>query len=106
MYPYRYSVSLRLFHPRIDPRVITDRLGKVPKHSWQAGTPRTTPRGDPLEGIHRESYLVAELEKARRSLCAAVAVWVSVVACAGGACFAQARRVRARLHGASQFSYN
>ena len=27
-----------------------------PERSWQAGLPRTTPKGDQLEGVYRETY--------------------------------------------------
>ncbi|MFZ1991037.1 MAG: DUF4279 domain-containing protein [Alphaproteobacteria bacterium] len=48
---YRYRISLRLWHPALDPNEITAALGIAPKFSWKANDPRTTPRGDPLMAL-------------------------------------------------------
>ena len=61
MHPYSYSISLRLFHPNIDPAEITRFLALEPKYAWKAGDPRQTPKGTPLEGIYRESYWTSNL---------------------------------------------
>jgi hypothetical protein len=61
MYPYRYCVSLRFWHPTIDPEVISTKLGKKPSRLWRAGEPRTTPKGNKLEGTWKDSYWTAPL---------------------------------------------
>jgi hypothetical protein len=53
-----YSVTLRIRHPNIDPRELTDRLGIYPQHSWKAGDPRRSAAGDPIDGTYRETYWV------------------------------------------------
>lgn len=49
-----YSLTLRLRHPDLDPREITQRLGVEPQHSWRAGEPRRTETGD--DGVYRETF--------------------------------------------------
>ena len=56
MNPFLYSVSLRISHPDIDPRLITDTLHIQPKGTWKFGEPRMTPTGTPLEGVNRNSF--------------------------------------------------
>ena len=58
---YRYSVSLRIWHPTIDPAEITAALGLTPTAACRAGEPRNTPKGRPLKGNWRESYWTARL---------------------------------------------
>lgn len=53
---YSFSLSLRIWHPNIDPTCITRTLGVKPKYSSMAGNPRQTPNGRPLGGIYAESY--------------------------------------------------
>jgi hypothetical protein len=77
--PYSYSVSLRIFHPSIDPGALTKTLALKPSNAWKAGEPRRTPRGQPLNGINRGSFWTARLIQKRyattprRSLEAALA---------------------------------
>ncbi len=52
----RFTVSLRFWHPSIDPSEITLALGLEPKRAVKAGDARTTPKGTPLSGIFRETY--------------------------------------------------
>lgn len=61
MNPYEYKVSLRITHPSIDPQIITGTLGLKPTRSWQAGSPRQTPKGEKLEGNNKNSYWCASL---------------------------------------------
>jgi hypothetical protein len=61
MSQYEFTISLRLRHPRIDPARITVTLGIEPQHTWQAGAPRRGPGGEPLEGVHHESYWMGRL---------------------------------------------
>lgn len=56
MYPYTYRVTLRVFHPDIDPQVVTDTLEMQPGRTWKVGERRTTPAGSLLEGFYKESY--------------------------------------------------
>lgn len=56
MNPYAYSISLRFQHPSADLRALMAILGLEPKHVWQAGEPRCTPKGTPLAGTRAESY--------------------------------------------------
>ena len=53
---FDFSVSLQVRHPDIDPAMVCAALSMEPSHSWKAGTPRVTPRGEPLGGTRRESY--------------------------------------------------
>ena len=61
MYPYRYVVSLRIRHPMINPDSITKKLRLQPFRKWMAGEQRSTPKGNPLKGINRNTYWTAEL---------------------------------------------
>jgi len=56
MNPYSYNISLRLWHPSIDPSEITKQLGISPKRTWVAGERRSTPKGTLLEGNNKETY--------------------------------------------------
>jgi hypothetical protein len=61
VYPYSYAVSLRAWHPSIEPDVITSAFGIPPKRTWRAGDARTTPKGTPLDGHYKETYWYADL---------------------------------------------
>lgn len=56
MQRYSFSIALRIWHPNIDPAVITGKLGLPSKYSATAGQQRQTPKGHPLSGTHSESY--------------------------------------------------
>lgn len=56
MNPFRYRVSLRLCHPKMDPEDISVALKMKPQFQWKAGERRTTPQGRPLEGINSVTY--------------------------------------------------
>jgi len=58
---FSYAVSLRVRHPTLDLRVLTETLGLEPVHSWTAGEPRRSQSGAPLGGLHRDSYWSASL---------------------------------------------
>lgn len=62
MSAYSYILSLRLSHPSMDPRAMTDALGLRPSRTWRAGEARSTPKGEPLDGTNRDSYWVARIE--------------------------------------------
>lgn len=56
MNPFQYSVSLRISHPDIDPKIITEALHIQPRGAWKFGEPRVTPTGKPLDGTNRNSF--------------------------------------------------
>lgn len=51
-----FSVSLRITHPTYTHQKISHSLGMKPEFAHTVGTPRMTPKGQPLSGIHRETY--------------------------------------------------
>jgi len=61
MSDYEFTVSLRIRHPAIDPRRITDALALEPQHTWKAGVARRDPEGGELDGGYRESYWTGRL---------------------------------------------
>jgi hypothetical protein len=65
MADYRYSFSLRLRHPSREPQTATNVLGLTPSRIWRAGDARTTPQGDPLEGVYKDSYWTATVAEGR-----------------------------------------
>lgn len=56
MQRYSFAIALRIWHPSIDPAVITGKLGLTANHIATAGQPRQTPKGRSLSGVHAESY--------------------------------------------------
>lgn len=54
-------ISLRIRHPTQDLAVVCGKLSMTPTRVWKAGEPRTTPKGEPLGGVRRESYCSIEL---------------------------------------------
>ena len=56
MQRYSYAIRLRIWHSSIDPNEITKNLNITPSTMAKAGQPRTTPKGNPLLGVHAESY--------------------------------------------------
>jgi hypothetical protein len=57
---YSYKLDFRIWHPSIDPQIVTETLGLEPTHFCMAGQPRKTPKGRLLGGIHAESYWSAD----------------------------------------------
>lgn len=51
-----FTVSLRIWHPTLSGDAITGALCLTPEVSHSVGTQRTTPFGDPLEGLYRCTY--------------------------------------------------
>jgi hypothetical protein len=51
----RFEITLLIRHPDLDPELITAKLRLQPHRSWQAGEPRTTPKGKVLPGSHKTS---------------------------------------------------
>jgi len=58
---FSYSVSLRVRHPTLNLKVLTETLRLEPAHTWAAGEPRRSQTGAPLGGQHRDSYWSAVL---------------------------------------------
>jgi len=59
---YTGFVVLRFRHPNMDLAWISAKLGLPCFRSWKAGSPRQTPKGDPLPGVYKDSYWVSQLE--------------------------------------------
>lgn len=53
---YSYQVALRIWHPSVDPAVITKSLGLKPAVAHRVGDPRVAPKGQPLGGLYAETY--------------------------------------------------
>src|SRR6266571_8669806 len=51
----RYDVWLLIKHPNLDPALITKTLRLKPHLTHLVGSPRKTPVGTPLPGVHRVS---------------------------------------------------
>lgn len=51
-----FEVSLRIWHPLVDPAEISRELGWTPKVSRMVGEPRSTLKGAPLPGTNKESF--------------------------------------------------
>ena len=61
MRSYYYRMSLRIWHPSIEPALISKAMALEPGRSWRAGEKRATPKGRPLEGKYPESYWYSDL---------------------------------------------
>lgn len=61
MQRYIYAIALRVWHPDIDLRVVSEELDIEASHSWAKGSPRRTPTGSRLEGCYEESYWHSDL---------------------------------------------
>ena len=59
MNSYEFHVAVRVRHPTLAPSDVTEAMGVTPSHSWQAGEPRRSLDGTPLEGLYRGSYWIA-----------------------------------------------
>jgi hypothetical protein len=62
MYPYKYKVSFRVFHPTINPEKISIQLALQPKISWCVGDVRKTPKGVCLGSKYESSYWCYEID--------------------------------------------
>lgn len=56
MQSYTFAIALRIWHPSIDPELISRSLDLKAKYSGAAGAVRVTPKGRKLEGTYSESY--------------------------------------------------
>ncbi|RYD14264.1 MAG: DUF4279 domain-containing protein [Lysobacteraceae bacterium] len=57
---YSHVLNLRLWHPTLDPDLVTRTLGLEPQIAWRAGDSRKTPKGTLLEGVRSEGYWSAD----------------------------------------------
>ena len=60
MQNYTFTMSLRIWHPGMDPAEITAALGLQPVRTMRAGERRMTPKGQLLDGLNAESYWCAD----------------------------------------------
>src|SRR6266700_3873268 len=63
--PYRFKLSLRLRHPKINHDAISKALGLIPRRSWTVGAPRMNPDGRQLEGVNECTYWSCRIENER-----------------------------------------
>jgi hypothetical protein len=76
MHPFTYSISLRIWHPRVDPRQISDALNLRPEVARKARDRRQTPAGRPLTGVHADTYWCCVIPHPRRQQLSASLEWV------------------------------
>jgi hypothetical protein len=62
---YSFTVSLRIWHPSLDPASISRTIKLKPHVSWANGELRKTPKGRSLEGRRKGSYWCVQLLKKR-----------------------------------------
>lgn len=65
---YDYSISLRIWHPNMNPEYISSTLKVEPTHSKKAGDERSTPKGKPLPGINEETYFSYSIHTSKKLL--------------------------------------
>lgn len=53
--------SLRVWHPTMPAQDIYQSINLKLVRQWSCGEQRTTPKGNPLEGAHKETYCCFEL---------------------------------------------
>lgn len=53
---YSHILDLRIWHPTLDPDLVSRTLGLEPQRSWRVGDSRKTTKGTLLEGVHTEGY--------------------------------------------------
>jgi hypothetical protein len=63
MYPFKYCVSLRLWHPKIDPKKISSVLAMKPRNMWKAGEVKQTPKGKKLKARANSTFWCARLHR-------------------------------------------
>lgn len=57
---YSHVINLRVWHPALDPDLVSHTLGLEPQIAWRAGDSRKTPKGTLLEGVRTEGYWSAD----------------------------------------------
>ncbi len=53
---YSHILDLRIWHPELDPDLVTRTLGLGAHMAWRSGDPRKTPNGTDLGGIRTGGY--------------------------------------------------
>ena len=61
MAEYRYTISIRGWHPTLDLAHLSNALALEPNAIWKAGEPRKTPRGSPLPGSYEINFWTVSL---------------------------------------------
>jgi hypothetical protein len=69
----KVSISIRISHPTWPAENITRLLTDKPEISRTVGEPRTTPKGQPLEGINRETHWIKSFDYSGESVSKAIA---------------------------------
>jgi hypothetical protein len=64
---YRYSISLRIWHPTRSLEDVADEINLTPTTTWKAGSPWITKAGRVLSRIHAEHYWTSNIIKGYRS---------------------------------------
>ena len=59
---YRFKISLRFRHPENELSHCSTEFGLEPSRQWTFGKERTSPRGNPLEGLWDASYWTTPLD--------------------------------------------
>jgi hypothetical protein len=67
-------VSFILRHPSLDLQEVAAAIGLPIARIWTAGQPRRTPKGNPLEGLNRESYCAFKVAPEDKSIPAAIVI--------------------------------
>lgn len=62
MQNYHFRLSVRVWHPSMEPELITRALNLAPNRQCRVGDPRSTPRGQRLDGLYAETYWYADLD--------------------------------------------
>lgn len=57
---YSHVINLRIWHPALDPDLVSRTLNLEPQVAWRAGDSRKTPKGTLLEGVRTEGYWSAD----------------------------------------------
>jgi hypothetical protein len=52
----RYKITLRIAHPSLNSKRISDELGLTPAFAYTAGDKKITPKGTELPGTRKESF--------------------------------------------------
>lgn len=56
MQNYTFKILIRIWHPTIDPKIISDSLNIEPNRTCTSGEQRSTPKGTLLDGVYSETY--------------------------------------------------
>ncbi len=62
------SISMRILHPKLSAEEITAIMKCEPDRAESVGAPRTTPKGQPLDGIYSESFWMKKFNVRKSSL--------------------------------------